>query len=66
MKSRSSVMASFAKMVPGLLRDIAGICGVSLVSYGAWLIYPPAGFIVGGMLLTLGTLLLAFAARSAG
>ena len=27
----------------GLVRDLAGLCGVGLVSYGAWMIYPPAG-----------------------
>ena len=37
-----------AAAVPGLLRDLAGLSGVGLVAYGAWLIYPPAGFIVGG------------------
>ncbi len=29
---------------------IGGACGVS---YGAWLVYPPAGFIVGGVLVLL-------------
>ena len=27
------------------------IGGAAGVSYGAWLIYPPAGFVVGGILL---------------
>jgi hypothetical protein len=38
-------------VLPGLLRDLAGLSGVGLVSYGAWLVYPPAGFIVGGTLM---------------
>ena len=52
-------------MLPALLRDLAGLCGVGLVSYGAWLIYPPAGFIVGGSLMIAGALLLAFGNRAA-
>lgn len=51
---------------PGLLRDIAGLSGVGLTSYGAWLVYPPAGFIVGGSLMIAGALLLALGNRSAG
>ena len=51
---------------PGLLRDLAGLSGVGLVSYGAWLVYPPAGFIVGGSLMVAGALLLALGNRSAG
>lgn len=30
------------------LRDIAGLIGVGLLGYGAWLHYPPLGFAVGG------------------
>lgn len=51
--------------LPGLLRDLAGLGGVGLVSYGAWLIYPPAGFIVGGAMLIVGVLLLALGHRTA-
>jgi hypothetical protein len=36
------------------LRDMAGLAGVGLVSYGAWLAYHPAGFIAGGGLLLAG------------
>lgn len=32
------------------VRDAAGLAGAASVSYGAWLIYEPAGFIVGGLL----------------
>ena len=52
--------------IPGLLRDLAGLSGVGLVSYGAWLVYPPAGFIVGGSLMISGALLLALGNRPAG
>ncbi len=38
---------------PALVRDVAGLAGVGFVAYGAWLAYPPAGFIViGSALLT--------------
>jgi hypothetical protein len=41
--------------------DIVGILGAAAVTYGAWLIFHPAGFIVGGLLLIAGNL---FVARS--
>ena len=37
-----------------VLRDIAGLAGIALVSYGAWLVYQPAGFIAGGAILLAG------------
>jgi len=52
----AAVLRAVAAAVPGLVRDIAGLSGVGLVSYGAWLIYPPAGFITGGGLLIAGAL----------
>lgn len=43
----------FASNVPDLLIGSGG----ALIAYGAWLIYPAAGFIVGGgMLLGLGVI----------
>ena len=33
------------------LSDIVALFGIAAVSYGAWLAYPPAGFIVGGLAL---------------
>ncbi len=47
-----------------LIRDGAGISGVVLVSYGAWLILPAAGFITGGLLLIAGAFLIALSSRS--
>lgn len=41
------------------IRDAAGLCGAASVSYGAWLVYEPAGFIVGGLLLLSGALMAA-------
>lgn len=34
-------------LVPDL-RDAIVFGGIALAGYGAWLIYPPAGFMVGG------------------
>ncbi len=32
-----------------LLRDLVGLGGAASVAYGAWLAWPPAGFMVGGL-----------------
>jgi hypothetical protein len=45
------VVKLFVTALPSLLRDLSGIAGCALVSYGAWRAYEPAGFIVGGVLL---------------
>ena len=34
-----------------ILIDMVGLIGASAVSYGAWLIYQPSAFIVGGVAL---------------
>jgi hypothetical protein len=39
-------------------RDVVGIVGVGLVTYGAWLIYQPAAFLVSGGLLIMAAILL--------
>lgn len=31
-----------------ILTPLAGVLGALLLSYGTWLIYPPAGFVVAG------------------
>ena len=36
------------------IRDGIGVIGCGLVAYGSWEIYPPAGFIVLGVLLLVG------------
>ena len=66
MKPFAVALRSVAWAVPGLVRDLAGLCGVGLVSYGAWMVYPPAGFITAGFLLILGALLIALGSRAAG
>ncbi len=66
MKLLTIALRTIAEAVPGLLRDLAGLSGVGLVAYGAWLVYPPAGFIVGGCLLIFGALLLALGHLATG
>lgn len=48
-----------ARALPTLLRDVVGLASVCSISYGAWLIDPAAGFIVGGSLVLLGVILTA-------
>lgn len=66
MKLLAAAVRTIAGVMPGLMRDLAGLCGVGLVSYGAWMIYPPAGFIVAGILLIVGTLMIALGNRAVG
>jgi hypothetical protein len=34
--------------LPGLILDFFAISAIASISYGAWLAYKPAGFIIGG------------------
>lgn len=47
------------KDVASIVRDVAAIAGVGLISYGVWQIYHPAGLIVIGAWLVVGSLILA-------
>jgi len=38
------------RRVPHVIADGLGFAGAGAIAYGAWLIYVPAGFLVGGML----------------
>ena len=58
-----TVVDKLFDVLPGIARDLVGLVGVVLVVYGAWLIYPPAGYITAGLLLLAGSLL---AARAEG
>lgn len=31
-----------------MIRDLVGLFGAASIAYGAWMAYPPAGFIVAG------------------
>lgn len=55
---------AFGRALPALLRDLAGLAGIGLVAYGAWMIHPPAGFITGGIMLVVGAYLLGAKAAS--
>lgn len=39
-----------------IVRDALGVSAVASIAYGAWLIYPPAGFIVVGVLILAGVI----------
>ena len=54
-----------AAALPVLLRDLVGLAAVASIAYGAWLIYPPAGFIVGGVLLLAGVIMSVIASGAA-
>jgi hypothetical protein len=43
--------ASIARCVPHLAIDSMAFAGAGAIAYGARLIYPPAGFLAGGVLL---------------
>lgn len=49
---------AIAKATPGALVDLVGLGGVGSIAYGAWRVYEPAGFIVGGLLLLAGAIVL--------
>lgn len=47
-------LAGAAGVVVGILvRVLPGLVGLLLVSYGAWLAWPPAGFLTAGLLVLL-------------
>ncbi|HZP88643.1 MAG TPA: hypothetical protein VFB54_17675 [Burkholderiales bacterium] len=52
-------MKQLRAALPVVARDALGLIGAALISYGAWMVYRPAGFIVAGSLLLAGCLLLA-------
>ena len=41
-------------------RDVTGLAGVGSITWGAYQIYHPAGFIVGGLFATTSAILLTF------
>jgi hypothetical protein len=50
-------------MIADLVRLAIAICGIGLIGYGAWLHYPPAGFMAAGALLFLVALIGGLRAR---
>lgn len=49
-RAAATLAAASRHAIPGALRDLTGIGGITAMSYGAWQVYPPAGWIVGGAL----------------
>lgn len=50
------------KTIKAIVPDVVMIAGWAGVSYGAWTVYEPAGFIVGGVLAIMGGIVMARAA----
>ncbi|MDA8498767.1 hypothetical protein [Citrobacter sp. Igbk 17] len=46
-------------MILTILTPLIGVLGALLLSFGAWMIYPPAGYISGGLLCLLWSWLMA-------
>lgn len=62
----AAVASALGRTLPTFLRDLAGLAGVGLVAYGAWLLHPAAGYITGGTLLLVGVCMLSGANRGTG
>lgn len=54
MQLRTMIPRIAISVTPQAVREIGGLLGIALFSYGAWLHYPPLGFIAGGVLLITG------------
>lgn len=50
-RAAANVIANVASAAPALACDIAAAIGAGLLAYGAWLAYPPAGYIVLGVMM---------------
>lgn len=48
-----------AKITAALAISLTGIAGAAGIAYGAWMAWPPAGFVAGGALALTGAILLA-------
>jgi hypothetical protein len=47
------------KIITSMLPDALMVSGSAGISYGAWMVYPPAGFLVAGALLLVAGILAA-------
>lgn len=56
---RGQLVTRLLAALPVVLRDISGVAGVASATIGAWQVYRPAGWIVGGLFLLAGAWLLA-------
>jgi hypothetical protein len=48
------MLSKIAAVLPGLMRDAAGLIGAGLVVWGCHLVYPPSAFLVAGGFLLAG------------
>jgi hypothetical protein len=53
----AAIGVASGRAVPVVIRDGIGLCAVGLISYGAWQMTAPAGFITAGVLLLAGVIL---------
>ena len=53
----SGAVRSLGSRLGALLEDLTLIGGATLIAYGAWGIYRPAGFITAGILMIFGSIL---------
>lgn len=60
------LMGIAAMLTPSVARDLLGLGGLTAITYGAGLIYRPAGFIVGGLFAVTAAALLALIDQKAG
>ena len=51
MRVAAYVFGGVASVAPAVIRDLSAIAGAGLVAYGAWLAYPPAGYIIAGAIM---------------
>lgn len=61
--ARIPALRAAAAWAAGWIPDALIASGAGAVAYGAWLVYPPAGHIVGGVLAMAGGVLLARGAK---
>lgn len=57
LKAIGKMLTALGGVAPVLMLDATGLAGAGLISYGAWRVYEPAGFIVAGLLLLCGVAL---------
>ena len=57
MKISKGIATALSSVLPAVADVAVLLAGGALLSYGAWLAYKPAGFIVGGALLIAGSVL---------
>jgi hypothetical protein len=58
MKKIAIALTAVGAGIPVVLRDVVGLTGLGLISYGAWMITPPAGYITAGVLMLVGVILI--------